>query len=92
MEPSQEPEPKKLKTKTEPGALQYFLYALGCFAAAVVLFLWLQNLEVTGGAASAHWLIAMLYSIGGKWTVSIIVSLVGVLFLIAGVASLGKKK
>jgi hypothetical protein len=45
-------------------------YGLACLAIGVVLFLLLSLMESSGRGGRVHWLIAVLYYIGGKWTVA----------------------
>jgi hypothetical protein len=60
-------------------------YGLGLIGIGIVAFLLLTLMEGSGRGHRVHWLIALLYYIGGKWTVAGILWLGGVLFIVAGV-------
>jgi hypothetical protein len=86
-----EPEPN-----FDPGepltAGQWFKYALGCYAAAVVLFLVFYGLElIDAGGLMPSWMV-FLYGIGGKWLVAGIVALIGTTCLILGIRESGKSQ
>ncbi len=67
---------------------QAFLAGLGCFGFAVLLFLILYGLEQSGSGANVHWLIAVLYYVGGKWLVSGLLTVLGTICFIAGFVEL----
>ena len=45
-------------------------YGLGCLGIGVGMFLLLSLMESSGRGGRVHWLLAVLYYIGGKWTVA----------------------
>ena len=71
---------------------QWFKYAIGCYAAAVVLFLVLYGLElIEAGGLMPAWLV-FLYDIGGKWLVAGLAALIGTACLILGIRESGKRR
>ena len=48
----------------------YTEFGIACLAVAVVLFVLMTVKESSGGSTRMPWIIAMLYSFGGKWVVS----------------------
>ncbi|OWK45817.1 hypothetical protein [Fimbriiglobus ruber] len=60
-------------------------YGLGLLAIGVVVFVILTLMEDSGRGGRVHWLIALLYYIGGKWTAAGLFWLGGLVFLALGV-------
>jgi hypothetical protein len=60
-------------------------YGLGLIAIGVGLFLWLNMLEESGRGGRVHWLVALLYYVGGKWTAAGLFWLGGLVFIGLGV-------
>ncbi len=83
-EPAQEEKPRYPLTLIGAGL---FLYA-----AAVGLFFYFVHLEHTGESASMHAAIAFLYNLGGKWTVSIVLAVLGSISLLCGILDLVESK
>jgi hypothetical protein len=63
------------------------LAAVMFFGGAVAVFRYLEFLEQRGGGL-VHWLIAVLYYIGGKWTAAVAAALPGLFFLRRGIQQL----
>jgi hypothetical protein len=63
---------------------QAILYGFFMLVVGVGLFLLLSGMESSGQGGRAHWLVALLYYIGGKWTVAGLFGLAAlVLFVVA---------
>ncbi|VTR93963.1 Membrane protein OS=Rhodopirellula sallentina SM41 GN=RSSM_01667 PE=4 SV=1 [Gemmata massiliana] len=60
-------------------------YGLGLIAIGVGVFLVLTMIEGSSRGGRVHWLIALLYYIGGKWTAAGLFWLGGVVFLGLGI-------
>jgi hypothetical protein len=60
-------------------------YGLGLIALGVGVFLLLALLEGSPRGGRVHWLVALLYYIGGKWTAAGLFWLGGLVFLALGV-------
>ncbi len=56
------------------------LWGLLCLVLAAVLFWYFSNLEESGGTRRINWIVAIIYKIGGKWTVSAIFGLASLMF------------
>jgi hypothetical protein len=81
--------PDELGEKFTAG--QWFKYAIGCYAAGVVLFLVLYGLElIDAGGMMPAWLV-FIYNLGGKWLVAGIAALIGTACLIMGIRGSGKR-
>jgi len=46
--------------------------------ATVFLYFFFTDLETTGEARRIHWLIALMYNIGGKWVTCSVVGMLGI--------------
>jgi hypothetical protein len=79
--PNNKPEPE-----TEPAtAGQFLMYALGCYGAAIGLFLLFYFLEQSqSGGMMPAWM-AFLYKLGGKWLVAGIFGALGTLCLVGAI-------
>ena len=62
-------------------------YGLGLIAFGVGVLLLLMLLEGSNRGGRVHWLIALLYYIGGKWTAAGLFWLSGTVFIVLGVRS-----
>ncbi|HEY7314882.1 MAG TPA: hypothetical protein VH643_36385 [Gemmataceae bacterium] len=60
-------------------------YGLGLIAFGVGVFLLLTMIEGSSRGGRVHWLIAVLYYIGGKWTAAGLFWLGGLVFIVLGV-------
>ncbi len=60
-------------------------YGLGLIAAGVGIFFLLMLIEGSEKGARVHWLIALLYNIGGKWTAAGVLWLLGIVLLVLGI-------
>ncbi len=60
-------------------------YGLGLIAVGVGVFLLLTLIEGSSQGGRVHWLIALLYYIGGKWMAAGLFWLAGLVFLVLGV-------
>lgn len=56
------------------------LWGLGVLAFGAFLFWYLSHLEDTGGAGRVPWYVAILYYVGGKWTVAAGAGLISLVF------------
>ena len=65
--------------------IQGLKYGLGAIAIGVGVFLLLSLIEGSERGGRVHWLIALLYYIGGKWTAAALFWVVGLVFLVLGV-------
>ena len=60
-------------------------YGLGLIAFGVGVFLLLTMIEGSSQGGRVHWLIAVLYYIGGKWTAAGLFWLGGLVFIVLGI-------
>ena len=67
------------------------LIGLGLIAFGIFLYYTFNNLEQEGGSLRINWLFALAYNIGGKWTVAVIVTLIGVFTTYSGFSALKSK-
>lgn len=67
-------------------------YGVGLIAFGIFLYYTFNNLEKEGGSVRINWLFALIYKLGGKWPVAIILTLLGSLLAYSGVSKLIKKK
>jgi hypothetical protein len=63
---------------------QAFLFALGSYGLAGLLFFIFHGMEHSGSGATVHWFIALLYTLGGKWLVAGVFGFLGTFFLVCG--------
>jgi hypothetical protein len=83
---------------TEPPAEQKnpWLWTLGIglfmYLGAAFLFFYFSHLEQTGGTASMHAALALLYRLGGKWLVVGVLGAGGTLMVAVGIADLLKAR
>jgi hypothetical protein len=91
--PKNSPKPSDQEPEEKPGS-PLFLIGVGLFlyAAAAGLFFYFNHLENTGGTTTMHAAIAFLYNLGGKWTVAIVLAVLGTLSLIVGILEALKPK
>jgi MFS-type transporter involved in bile tolerance (Atg22 family) len=82
----------KVTTQAEDEApmspLAAIFWGVVILAVAGVAFYGLWSLEAQGGSARVPWWVALLYYVGGKWTVGIGLGLLGLLVIGMGVAEL----
>lgn len=62
-----------------------FKYGLGLIAFGVGVLLLLMMIENSSRGGRVHWVIALLYYIGGKWTAAGLFWLVGTAFIFLGI-------
>lgn len=67
------------------------LIGVGLIAFGIFLYYTFNNLEQEGGSLRINWLFALAYNIGGKWTVAVIVTLIGVFTTYSGFSALKSK-
>src|SRR5262245_12382506 len=70
---------------------QAVLFGLGCLGLGAVFFFLIHFLEVSGGSARVHWLVALSYYIGGKWTVAVLFGLGSLIFFVLAYVKYSKE-
>lgn len=68
------------------------VYGLIAFAAAYYLYSTFTSMETEGGSVRINRIAAILYQIGGKWTPTVLVGLIGVFYTYLGIKNLTKNK
>ncbi|MBK7807601.1 MAG: hypothetical protein KA270_05610 [Saprospiraceae bacterium] len=67
------------------------LVGVGMIAFGIFLYYTFNNLEQEGGSVRINWLFALAYKIGGKWTVAVIITLIGIFTTYSGFVALKNK-
>lgn len=62
--------------------LGFGLFMIGI---SVFLYYFFTDMETNGGSRRIHWLVAVLYNIGGKWITCSVFGLIGVLLIGLGI-------
>jgi hypothetical protein len=70
---------------------KWIIWGFVAFGIAVLLFVWISRNEETGDTMRVHWLIALSYSIGGKWTVAGVLGAIGCFLMGIGLVELFRK-
>lgn len=91
MEENQTEQPKE-EAKKEDSPWSSIAFGLGMIAAGIFLYFYFDNMEKEGGSIRINWIFALAYKIGGKWTVAIILWILGSFLTYSGVSDLIKKK
>ena len=50
------------------------------------------SIEKENGSTRINWILALIYKIGGKWAVSVILAIVGAFHIYSGISKIVKKK
>jgi hypothetical protein len=72
--------------------MKNFLWALLLFGFGGFLYWYFTDFETAGGTRRINSLLAVMYNLGGKWLVVGLMAGLGLIFVIAGIVSLSKKK
>jgi hypothetical protein len=64
------------------------LLGVFCFAIAIFMYWYISDLEATGRSGRAHWLIALVYNIAGKWPSVLVIAAMGLFFAGIGIRNL----
>jgi hypothetical protein len=67
------------------------LIGIGLIGFGIFIYYTFNNLEQEGGSVRINWLFALAYKIGGKWTVAVIITLIGILTTNTGFSALKNK-
>ena len=71
----------------------WYLFIASLFTGfAVYLYYFFTELETHGGRRTVHWMIALTYEIGGKWTVITLVLIVVVFLLQMAITEYKKRR
>ena len=80
------------ETKKEDNPWATIGYGVLLMAGAVFLYYTFDNMEKEGGSIRINWMFALAYKLGGKWTVAVILALIGALLTYLGISGLMNKK
>lgn len=92
METNQEPVQPQEEEKKEENPWGTLAFGILLIAGACFLYYTFDNLEKEGGSVRMNWILIMLYELGGKWTASIVVALLGGLMIYSGGNQIIKKR
>jgi len=76
------------ETKKKDNPWSTIVYGIALIGLAIFLYYTFDNMEKEGGSVRLNWMLVLAYKIGGKWTVAVILALLGSFMTYSGISSL----